>query len=68
MSADRSYDAALRSLGSLISGKKRSDGSSWEHAYTLMQAYLQVAQLLLNAAHTNCGFLRWTLCVDFSDL
>ena len=40
-----SYDAALTALGSLISGKQRSHGERWKHAYDGMRVYLEVILL-----------------------
>ena len=37
-----SYDEALRLLSSLISGKRRTDGKNWSHAFEMMQSYLEV--------------------------
>ena len=36
------YDRCLRLLESLITGKKRQDGTQWEHAFDMMQCYLEV--------------------------
>ncbi len=37
----KSYDAALTALGNLISGKKRSGGDTWQHAYDGMRVFLE---------------------------
>ena len=34
---DASYERALKALGTLISGKKRSDGKSWSAAFDNME-------------------------------
>lgn len=39
---DDEYERGLAVLESLISGKKRQDGSKWEHAFDMMHDYLQV--------------------------
>ena len=36
------YERGLAVLESLISGKKRQDGSKWEHAFDMMHDYLEV--------------------------
>ena len=36
------YERGLAILESLISGKKRQDGSKWEHAFDMMHDYLEV--------------------------
>lgn len=40
------YDRGLRLLESLITGKKRQDGAQWEHAFDMMQCYLEVCWYL----------------------
>ena len=42
MLEDRSYERALEALETLISGRKRSDGKTWEEQYLAMHAYLEV--------------------------
>lgn len=39
---DEEYKRGLAILESLISGKKRQDGSTWEHAFDMMHGYLEV--------------------------
>ena len=39
---DEEYDRGLKMLESLITGKKRQDGSKWQHAYEMMRCYLEV--------------------------
>jgi len=36
------YERGLRLLESLITGKKRQDGSKWQHAFEMMKCYLDV--------------------------
>ncbi len=36
------YEKALVALGGLISGKKRSHGEKWQHAYEGMRVFLEV--------------------------
>ena len=42
MSDDAEYQKALDALSSLISGKQRSDGRNWAHAFDMMKVYLEV--------------------------
>ncbi len=39
-SGDEAYARGLRLLESLITGNKRRDGAQWEHAFQMMQGYL----------------------------
>lgn len=39
--ADGEYGRGLRLLESLITGRKRKDGAQWEHAFQMMQGYLE---------------------------
>ena len=41
-SPDRGYEAALAALSTLITRRKRADGSNWGDAFSLMQEYFQV--------------------------
>ncbi|GAB4823124.1 hypothetical protein N2152v2_010170 [Parachlorella kessleri] len=41
MSDDTEYQKALDALSSLISGKQRSDGRNWAHAFDMMKVYLE---------------------------
>ncbi|KAI8104349.1 hypothetical protein M9434_002907 [Picochlorum sp. BPE23] len=43
---DDDYDRGLRLLESLITGKKRQDGTQWEHAFDMMQCYLERLDLV----------------------
>ena len=36
------WDATLTAVDSLISGKKRSDGKNWSHAFDMMDVFLEV--------------------------
>ena len=42
MEEEGEYQRGLRLLESLITGKKRQDGSQWENAFQMMQCYLDV--------------------------
>ena len=52
------YARGLAVLESLISGKKRQDGSKWEHAFDMMHDYLEVCIIL--SLHTLVSY-----CVSF---
>jgi len=39
---DAEYKKGLELLESLITGKKRQDGSKWQHAFDMMKCYLEV--------------------------
>lgn len=41
-SEDAEYERALAALSSLISGRQRKDSGQWEHAFEMMQCYLEV--------------------------
>jgi hypothetical protein len=45
------YERGLAVLESLISGKKRQDGSKWEHAFDMMHDYLQVCDIYRTFYH-----------------
>jgi hypothetical protein len=36
------WEAGLEALSGLISGRARSDGRNWSHAFEMMEAYLEV--------------------------
>jgi hypothetical protein len=46
MPTEEEYQAGLQALSSLISGKVRSDGKTWSHAFEMMQIYLEVRNSL----------------------
>ena len=37
------YQRALDALSGLISGKQRKDSGMWEHAFDMMQSYLEAS-------------------------
>lgn len=39
---DAEYQRALSALSSLISGHRRMDSGKWQHAFDMMQCYLEV--------------------------
>ena len=41
--SDDEYQKGLDALSSLISGRVRSDGKNWSHAFDMMQTYLEVS-------------------------
>lgn len=41
--SDADYQKGLDALSSLISGRVRSDGKNWSHAFDMMQVYLEVS-------------------------
>lgn len=53
MGDSQDWQSALTALDSLISGKPRSDGASWSHAFDMMRIYLQVRSIAEQLA------LRW---------
>eukprot|EP00850_Spirogloea_muscicola_P008500 SM000045S16245 [mRNA] locus=s45:388079:392447:- [translate_table: standard] len=42
---DRGYEAALRALSTLITRRKRADGSNWGDAFSLMLDYVRMLEL-----------------------
>lgn len=40
--SDHELEQAMDALGTLISGRSRGDGKTWETAYEYMQVYLEV--------------------------
>ena len=43
------WQSTLAAVDSLISGKKRSDGKNWAHAFDMMDLYLEVGVLVAYA-------------------
>ena len=46
--SDAEYQKGLDALSSLISGRVRSDGKNWSHAFEMMKVYLEVRLLLIS--------------------
>lgn len=40
---DEEYERALAALSSLISGRQRKDSGQWQHAFEMMQSYLEAS-------------------------
>ena len=38
------WEETLKAVDTLISGKKRSDGKNWSHAFDMMDLFLEVSQ------------------------
>ena len=43
--SDEEYQKGLDVLSSLISGRVRSDGKNWSHAFEMMKIYLEVRSI-----------------------
>jgi hypothetical protein len=48
------WDQMLDRLSSMISGKRKADGSSWQDAHENMPVYLQVGALTVVLSCTPC--------------
>ena len=61
--SDEEYQKGLDALSSLISGRVRSDGKNWSHAFEMMQLYLEVScfAVLLLATTTYPSMLTMYL-------
>lgn len=42
-SSDRSYDAAIKAVSTLITQRRRANGSNWGDYFSLMHEYLRVS-------------------------
>lgn len=69
------YERGLALLESLISGKKRQDGSKWEHAFDMMHDYLKVCRdyhfinvVLIDMKHGISRLQRLELSERLSEL
>jgi len=58
--SDQEFEQAMDALGTLISGRSRGDGKSWETAYDYMQVYLEVSK----ASWSNSVAMEWIIFVN----
>lgn len=59
MEEEGEYERGLRLLESLITGKKRQDGSQWENAFQMMQCYLDVRDTRLSVCDPEREYEAW---------